>query len=559
MRVLFHVLIFLVSSQLFCNRCLSQAIPDYEWVKGANSSAINVTTAIASDSEGNVYITGNFNGSYIQFGSHGLSNSGVGMDIYLVKYDVDGNILWVKGMGGSGDDYVYALATDQDDNVFVTGLFASSTISFGTISLNKVNSNSISDMFLAKYDAQGNTTWARAGNGTSASNIGTGVCTDADGNVYVGGRYSSATLNFGATVITNTNAPGEDAFIVKYNASGTDLWANTVGGSANDAAYAIASDQDGHVFLTGFFLSEDLTIGNTVLSYIPNANTDIFLAKYKNDGSVLWAKSANGLAQDHVFSVAADKNGDVFITGFSHSDPLIFSSSVKLNTEVGSNEVFLAKYNSSGNPLWVKSAKGASNEFGNSLVIDSTGNIYLTGYFEFAPTTFGNITLPSQGEENAYLAIYNTHGKLLLANALGNAREIGYSIALDHRGSVYVGGGFLSSTVDFGSTTLISSGPGAVDMDMFILKMKIDPQTLVSTPRKFGFYPNPSDGIITGSFLQLDHYTLNVYSLLGKLVYRTSIYALEQEIDLSTLASGTYIFQLQNDSGTIDTEKIVID
>jgi hypothetical protein len=136
------------------------------WAKNAGGRSNGWGIATTHDSEGseNVFVTGAFNSSSITFGTTTLTNSG-SSDIFIVKYDASSNVLWAKSAGGTGGDIAWSIAADGSGNVYVTGTFNSPSITFGTITLS--NTNNCGDMFIAKYDPNGNVLWAKCVQGTS--------------------------------------------------------------------------------------------------------------------------------------------------------------------------------------------------------------------------------------------------------------------------------------------------------------------------------------------------------------------------------------------------------
>src|SRR5262249_15588623 len=144
-----------------------------------------------------------------------------------------GNVLWAKGATGTNMDEALGVSTDPFGNIFVTGYFASDTLTLGTISLTDVG------VFIAKYDSAGNILWAKSAGGTS---IGRSIATDSQGNVIVTGDFRSSTITFGATTLVNADQqfPTPDYFIVKYDSSGNALWAKRAGGNDNEQGNGIA-------------------------------------------------------------------------------------------------------------------------------------------------------------------------------------------------------------------------------------------------------------------------------------------------------------------------------
>ena len=164
-------------------------------------------------------------------------------DIFVSKYDSSGNYQWTKAFGGSGNDWAYSVATDSSGNVYITGVFQT-TVDFdpGAGVDNRTSAGS-NDTFLSKYDASGNYQWTRAFGGTG-SDLVYSVATDSSGNVYIAGYFrNTVDFDPGAGVDNRTSAGECDAFLSKYDASGNYQWTKAFGGTGSDAADSVARQQ----------------------------------------------------------------------------------------------------------------------------------------------------------------------------------------------------------------------------------------------------------------------------------------------------------------------------
>src|ERR1022692_4879088 len=189
--------------------------PDWLWAEKAAGVADEQGNSIAVDSSGNSYVTGYFNSTTITFGSTTLTTAG-GYDIFIAKYNANGNVVWAKRAGGSGDEGGYGIAVDGSGNSYVTGYFNSSSITFDTITLTGAGGN---DMFIAKYDSSGNVMWAKSAGGSN-NDIGNGIAVNSSGISYITGNFTSSSITFGSTTLTNASNDTSDIFIAKYDANG---------------------------------------------------------------------------------------------------------------------------------------------------------------------------------------------------------------------------------------------------------------------------------------------------------------------------------------------------
>ncbi len=302
------------------------------------------------------------------------------------------------------------------------------------------------------YAQASNWQWAKSAGG-NVLDYASSLALDASGNAYVVGTFFSPVIAFGSNNLIN--AGGNDAFLVKYDASGNVLWAKSVGGISLEYGKSVAVDTSGNVYVTGDFRSHTITFDSDSLTNV--GGTDVFLAKYDATGNVLWAKSAGGTDIDAVFSVALDASGNAFVTGEFRSPTITFDTYTLTNVGIGN--MFLAKYDASGNVLWAKSVGGLSADYGNAVALDVSGNVYVTGSFSSPVISFGTYTLTNVGSSDVFLAKYNTNGNVLWAKSAGGiSDDYGISVALDTSGNAFVTGNFYSPNVTFDSDTLTYNG-----------------------------------------------------------------------------------------------------
>jgi len=420
---------------LCCWFCGYGQTPDWVWARGAQSTSngLGEGISIATDKSNDVYITGWYEDT-ITFGSNILITTS-GNASYLAKYDLSGNVLWAKSAanGVSGNSLAWNVCTDVFGNAYITGYFGD-TISFGSHIL---ASAGLEDIFLVKYDSSGNVLWARSEGGIN-NDESYGVSTDRSGNVYITGYFYSSTITFGS--YTLNNAGGFDVFIVKYDSSGNVLWAKSAGGNSDDAGFSIATDALANVYFTGYYGSPTITFGSYTLNNV--GGEDIFLTKYDSSGNVLWARSVGGTSVDQGIYVAADSSGNAYLTGYYNSLSITFGSYTLINA--GGNDAFIAKYDFSGNVGWAKSIGGTGLERGYCITADKSYKIYATGRFYSLALTFDTITIqrPAVYYDPSYLAGYDSAGHVLFAKAFGSGGDDNNAVAASPSGCIYIGGDF---------------------------------------------------------------------------------------------------------------------
>jgi hypothetical protein len=449
------ILLFVVFNSLcFISITSCAQAPNWLWAKSAGGSSQDEARSIAVDASGNTYIVGYFGSATITFGSTTLTNAGP-MDIFLTKYDPNGNVVWAKRAGGTTSDEAYSVAVDTSGNVFVAGIFHSTTIIFGSTTLTNAGNY---DIFLAKYDSNGNVLWAKRAGGAGLDRA-YSVTVDVSGNAYLAGYFASSSIVFGSTTLTSVGA--EDIFLAKYGVNGNVLWAKSAGSALYDGATSVAVDTSGNVYMAGVFRSSTIVFGSTTLTNAGVSNYDIFLAKYDINGNIVWAKSAGSTSDDVATSVTVDLLGNLYVTGYFKSPSLIFGSTTLSNADNTGNsyDLFISKYDINGNVVWAKSAGSTGDDFVNSIALDALGNPYVTGYFNSSTLSFGSTTLTNVGSNNIFLAKYDVNGNVVWAKSSGGTdNDFASSVVVDPSGNVCVSGYFNSPSITFNSTTLTNAG-----------------------------------------------------------------------------------------------------
>lgn len=236
------------------------------WAQRAGGTSNETAYALAVSST-SVYVAGSFASPNVSFGAASLTNTGT-PDVFVAKLTDAGStsiFAWAQQAGGIGDDRATALAVGGG-SVYVTGYFNSSTAGFGTVALSNAGG---SDVFVAKLTdtgSTGNFVWAQQAGSTSYDVPYTLVLSNA--NVYVAGYFSSPTVSFGNTVLTNASQNAPDVFVAKLNDAGSTssfTWAQQAGGTGIDGAYALAVSGTS-VYVAGYFSNPTANFGTTVLT-----------------------------------------------------------------------------------------------------------------------------------------------------------------------------------------------------------------------------------------------------------------------------------------------------
>ncbi len=458
----------------------------YAWAKSVGGVTHDQGRAVAVDTRGNVFVTGYFGGSanFNPSGPGGVLTASSNQNIFLAKYDSEGNYIWAKSIGGNGSASAYGIAVDPRGNIFLTGTF-SGTIDLdpdtGTASFTPAIVPFFRDAFLAKYDSNGRYLWGKSMGGGS-DDEGHCVAVDTGGNVYVSGFHTQS-INFNPGGTGGTLSPlggGNDIFLAKYDTNGTYLWAKNMGGSGADHSNGLAVDISGNVYMTGYFEGRaTFNVGGLFGSYLTSAgNRDIFLAKYSTSGNYLWAKNMGSDGDDEGRGVALDATGNVYITGdFQGTANFNINGTGGSLTSSGSWDVFIAKYSPSGIYMWAKNAGGNLADHSWDIAVDGSDNIYVTGNYlqNFNPGNSNN-NLNASGGENVFIARYDADGSNQWAKGVGGNAN---ALAVDSRGGIYATGWY-NQVADFDPGPDTAAFTSAGGMDAFLLKLKQHCEVTVS-------------------------------------------------------------------------------
>lgn len=339
-----------------------------KWIKPSGGPGGDIGNGIGIDALHNVYVTGEFEDS-AKFGNIKIKSTG-GNDGFLVKYDANGNVAWVRDFGcPTSSDKGRALAVSPSGNVYITGNF-SVTGNFSGITL---DANGGNDIFIVKYNTNGNVVWAKKAGG-SRQDRGYGIVLDANENVYLTGTFTQS-ATFRNTTITNTG--NLSSFIAKYDSSGLFQWAKAAGSCCDTTkANAIAIDENNNLYVSGYFMDTTKFESYTLIS---RGNSDAFLVKYDPDGHVIWARQGGGIDEDGAYGVKVDTlNHLVYITGLVRENGSFDNQNFNV---YGYKDVFIAAYDMDGDAVWVKTYGGNYRDVGLAIAVDPAGYIYTTGLF----------------------------------------------------------------------------------------------------------------------------------------------------------------------------------
>jgi hypothetical protein len=455
----------------------------YSWVKTWGDTGDVQATNVAVDKLGNVFVVGeydgriNFDPAKASANSTFTSTNGT-VDAFLTKFNASGQFQWTRVWGagfitdtagynrGWGRDAANGVAVDDLGNAYVAGLFQNSVNMGAGIVITSNAPDHSNNIFIAKFAANGTTTWARAWGGTTGSEAYSIVVDAAHGAVYVEGDWSTnpntgiVDFNPGGSNGLRQNRGFYDAFLSKYDLNGNFQWVQTWGGSQYDDGPGVAVDDTGNVYVCGMYGSQNINFdpaGSEAGKHPASDNSstflDIFLTKFDANGNWQWVRTWGGAGvEDAGATVTVDHAGNVYAIGRFKCTSCNFNVGSNgpvtpgdLHSTNGNFDVFLSKFKADGTFQWTQTWGGAKADQGGALVVDEANNVYVGGIMEgvINPSTY------AWTEGDAFFRKFTPDGAFQWERRWGGSQtEWLLGLAVDKARNFYAAGSF-QGTVDF--------------------------------------------------------------------------------------------------------------
>ncbi len=534
----------------------------WQWAKYCPNAGDGRGRSITTDAAGNIYTTGMFHGG-IRADTTSVYGPG-NADAYIAKFNSQGDLSWIKWLGGKGNDVGNCIVADKNDNVYVCGSF-SDTAYFGqTYLVSKGNS----DIFLAKLNAAGDLVWIKA-MGSTLPDAGTKLTLDVNSNIFITGYFGSSaaippvrpSIQFDNKTLTSRG--NSDAFIAKYRADGDLLWVKNIGsGSNDDAGTSVTCDANGSVYLASSFSGyytyiDTLLVDNPLYSFVSNS---ICLTKFDSNGYLEWYKLNNGgasvggggcggsvtitLVTEPL--ITTDESDNVYLTGVFRNCFLSFGPA---NTVLANDnqDIFIAKYSSAGNLQWARKGNPpTTSSFNNEIngICSSGDHIFVAGKHN------GQILIAGY-DKIGNRSAFDTFGT-------GPYAKDAADICVAPNGHFYVTGAVTTNTY----LDNIPIGNLDNNSNMFLGQLHVFPtsvSTVSVTKGEVIVYPVPSEGTINIAFQSNIFSTIQICNITGQTIKSLLITPGEtlKTIDMMNVPSGVYTAVLTGD-GVQETRKIVI-
>jgi uncharacterized protein (TIGR03437 family) len=463
----------------------------------------DVARGIARDALGNVYIAGTTSStdlptvSATQPNYGGRTTSLISGDAFVAKFSPTGSLLYLTYLGGSQDDFGAAIAVDSAGNAYITGSTTSPDFPLVSPYQQRYGGSGIGlvrlgDVFLAKLNPTGNKLIFSTYFGGNSDDIGLAITLDSTGNIYIAGATSSSNFpqspdgsgfqsrfgGAGGEPANNFRHPqpywdSGDAFVAKFDPTGSQLKFSTfLGGSNDDAAFSIAVDSSNNVYVGGCTVSSNFPVtpgalqsryGGTEPQNFFKSFGDGFVTKLNSTGSgLVYSTYFGGGGDDCVSAIALDSANNVYMTGWTSTTNLpttvgafqrvysgYFSLPFLLDTLYG--DAFVGKLDPAGAKLlYLSYLGGTANDGGTAIAVDASGNAYVAGFADSTDFPLVNPIQRTMGGDrggdqpfgDAFLSVVNPTGTALLYSSYlgGNSDDQAGGIALDSSGNVYLAG-----------------------------------------------------------------------------------------------------------------------
>ena len=502
----------------------------WQWAN-AITSLNDAASGIHVMADGTSYVYGAFSMS-CNFPSDTIWSNGVN-DLFLAKYDVNGNILWHKQFGGNNfsgpDERTAAMRIDEVNNViYLSGTFFGSLI----IGNDTVNSSTGIDPFLAKLDTSGNGIWViSASCPFSDFDSSNEVCLDNSGNIYWTGILGS-----NGTLDTTTLSKG--TFLTKVDYSGNVLWAKNEFNGAYPIGYRF---QNNNIYFSCVTTNDTVVVDT--LTFVSNDADNVLIGKMDNKGKIIWVKKFGGTMADYAISMDITPNSNIYISGYFLSDTMFVQNDTLINPT--NREGYLAKFDGNGTLLWIKQtfSSGINGGWGKGIVSDQE-DVYWIGSFS-GNASFGSYSPTANTDLDAFITKYDSSGSCLLFENFG--KVLAGVIKLDASKNIYHTGIFYNS-LTLGSSTLTSIGP----TDFYFAKRNsitdIEEWGSRGSENSLTIYANPNNGSfnikLPVGLKSIEEGILYIYDNSGKEITKFNLTDSTMRFTIKDAISGMYNLKL---------------
>lgn len=416
-----------------------------EWIRKLSATKYNSGASIALNAKSEIYAIGNFTGE-LKMDSINFKSifSSEGTDMFISKFDTQGNLIWINSVGGDSIDNIKSIAVDKYDNSYTIGYFKG-TVDFDPgAGISNITSYGKSDIFILKLDSNGSFKWVRQ-LGSSAEEQGYKIELDANMDIYVTGWFGD-TINILNTTLRVSPQNHNEILMAKLDSLGRIIWAKSLGIPSGDDLHTFILDKTCNIYLTGMFKGKvDFNPGKERYYLKSKYYYAKYISKFDLNGNFKWARSVKVNTYNLAPVIAVDKEGSVYTSGHFEGTADFNSNDKHFKVKSSKNRnLFILKLDSLGHFIWVRIIEGNFYTNESSMVIDTFGYIYSTGCFLGKINYQVNnksIELNSFGNSDVFILKLDKIGQLISIDKIGgNGFDYGVDIKTLGDGYIYTMG-----------------------------------------------------------------------------------------------------------------------
>jgi hypothetical protein len=436
-----------------------------KWGTYYGSSAWEGLTTVTVDASGNVYAAG-----YTESAGYGTGGTfqptfygGALVNGILFKFNSAGTRLWCTYFGNY-NEYFQSITTDPSGNVF-GAIYCQSSGGMATPGAYQSSSGGGWEAMVAGFTSSGTRLWSTYFGG-SGDDFGQAIITDASGNVYCSGATASSASIASAGAFQTLYGGGQDAFLAKFNNTGTFQWATYYGGSGSESASGLVTDASGYVYMAGGTASSSgiASVGAYQTS-LPGSNNG-YLTKFNNLGTRQWGTYYGGSGNDAIDLITPDPAGNIYVTGSATSTTGIATPGAFQTANAGGTDAFFAKFSNSGSFLYGSYYGGSGTDNGLGILLDGLGYLYLAGSTQSTSgiATAGAYQTANAGGYDAFIAKFSVCTRPVVAAVSGPVSVCaGSTVTLSDATTGGVWSSSNTSIATVGSTRVVTGVSAGLD------------------------------------------------------------------------------------------------
>lgn len=513
---------------------------DFYWANQYGSADFaNNIKSITTDNENKIFAFTDFEGEFDVEGT--VFTSEEDSDLLLYAINEDGDYDWALSDGGPGDQIAQQVHCDSEGNIYIMGKF-NATMELSGLTF---ESNGAFDMFLAKYNTNGELSWVKTFGGPNSESIETFII--KHNHIYLGGRFYHYTILQNDTIYS---IDGTDIFVAQLNLDGEIVNTMRAGGESVDMISSIDVDIYGNVYIVGDFY-QDIQFEN--VSFDAGEMLGLYLVKLNANLDLIWAYQFIGDDLKPGLLVSVDNTGNATVAG-TFSANLDFGN-IQLNTADFDEDIFVANFNSEGLINWAHRYYSNSMESVSGLQVDRFGNTYLTGHY-LNHIQFDDLVLQYNlccGDPEIFLVKINDLGEIVNANQLTGERSQVAAMSVPELNQVILAGQF-SEEFNIGEIVLHSP----TSYNAYITYYKDDTWLYAhqkETEKNLKIFPNPFSNSFQISKIK-EKTKILVYNNMGSVIQTIYSHELGENIGCDW-PSGIYMIHCLHENGLITSEKVL--